>query len=226
MSNIDPTARDPTSGRSQIRRFSIHGSAQTWLSGELLAYGIRNPAGFAFSPMSGSQLFVVENGASIDNATGLTSTFVNDNPADEMELVDLRRYKGAFFGFPDCTTIWNGSADPTGVPQYVNFARGQQFSLHLQPDRDDAWCAVVANNRPPVLSFQVRSSPHYTDLVNFYLFLQAHSVPLDIKFYEPRHRGAEAESSGAFPRSLANDAFVTFRGSFNRNPPTGYGVIQ
>jgi hypothetical protein len=160
LENIDPTARDPASGRSQIRRFSLRSSSpQTWISGELLAYGIRNPAGFAFSPLSPTKLAIVENGASIDNVTGLTSAFVNDNPADELELVDLRRDKGASFGFPDCSTIWNGSADPSGVPQYVGFARGQQFSLHLEAGRDDAWCAVVANNRPPALSFQVRTVP-------------------------------------------------------------------
>lgn len=157
LTNIDETARDPSSGRSQIRRFALGSNAtQSYLSGELIAYGIRNPAGFAFSPISpASTLFVVENGASIDNVTGLTATFVNDNPADELESVDLVHGLGRSYGFPDCTTIWNPKADPAGDPQYVNFTVGEQFSLELEADRDNDWCSKPQNNLPPSLSFQV-----------------------------------------------------------------------
>lgn len=155
LTNIDETARDPASGRSQIRRFSLSANTtQSFSSGELVAYGIRNPAGFAFSPVSPS-LFVVENGASIDNVTSLTETFVNDNPADELELVDLVHGLGKPYGFPDCTSLWNPQADPAGDPQYVNLTVGSQISLHLEADRDDAWCLKRKNNIPPALSFQV-----------------------------------------------------------------------
>ncbi|KAJ7146382.1 hypothetical protein C8R44DRAFT_864153 [Mycena epipterygia] len=209
FTNIDPTARDPSSGRSQIRRFVLpHLTNDTpsaplkWAGGEIDAYGIRNPAGFAFHPSSSDALYVLENGASIDNVTGLTATFVNDNPADEINLVvlngDLK-----FYGFPDCTTLWNPQADPIGDPQYVGLKRGDQISLLLEPERDDAWCSSSANNVPPVLSFQ------------------AHSVPLDIKFYE----APEEPSAVSFPSTLAGHAVVSFHGSFDRTPPTGYGVV-
>ncbi|KAJ7587136.1 hypothetical protein C8J56DRAFT_943668 [Mycena floridula] len=191
FTNIDPTARDPASGRSQVRRFLVSPvsplPAVSWLSGELIAYGIRNPAGFAFSPFEPS-LYVLENGASIDNVTGLTSTFVNDNPADELNVVSLDDL-GGFYGFPDCTTLWNPQADPVGDPQYVSLSTGDQISLHLEADRDDTWCRDPSNNVPPAVSFQ------------------AHSVPLDIKFH-------------------GSEAFVSFHGSFNRVPPTGYGVVR
>ncbi|KAF5338104.1 hypothetical protein D9758_015381 [Tetrapyrgos nigripes] len=205
LTNIDLTARDPASGRSQIRRFPLtatSASTQSWSSGGIIAYGIRNPAGFAFGPSSSSnELYIVENGASIDNVTGLTSDFVNDNPADELELVDLAGYTSStlpFFGFPDCATLWNPQADPTGDPQFASLAKGEQFSLILPVDagdeiRDDSWCRDESNNRRPALSFQ------------------AHSVPLDIKF--------QSGPSGA-------DAFVSFHGSFDRDPPTGYGVVK
>lgn len=174
LTNIDTTARDPSSGRSQIRRFSLNptttSATPTWLSGDLVAYGIRNPAGFALYPTPSvipllasssssppvRQLYVVENGASIDNVTGLTAAFVNDNPADELNLVTLSADKeGKFYGFPDCTTLWNPDADPVGDPQYTSLAKGSQISLHLLPERGDAWCQNVANNVPPALSFQV-----------------------------------------------------------------------
>ncbi|KAF8186845.1 soluble quino protein glucose/sorbosone dehydrogenase [Mycena galopus ATCC 62051] len=207
LTNIDPTARDPSSGRSQIRRFVLPQSKPTiplqWSAGEILAYGIRNPAGFAFHPSSSNQLYVVENGPSIDNVTGLTPTFVNDNPADEIDLVSVGG-KLEFYGFPDCVPLWNPSADPIGDPQYVKLRRGDEISLLLEPERNDTWCMSPKNNVPPVLNFQ------------------AHSVPLDIKFYEAPNQ----PSATSFPSSFNGDAVVSFHGSFDRVPPTGYGVVH
>ncbi|KAJ7834710.1 hypothetical protein B0H14DRAFT_2798033 [Mycena olivaceomarginata] len=207
LTNIDPTARDPSSGRSQIRSFILPPSnsdtSLPWSSGEVVVYGIRNPAGFAFHPSSSQQLYVVENGASIDNVTGLTDTFVNDNPADEVNLVHLNGTLQSY-GFPDCTTLWNPQADPIGDPQYVDLLTGDQISLLLEADRDDAWCSSSANNVPSVLSFQ------------------AHSVPLDIKFYQ----APDVPSEISFPSAFSRDALVSFHGSFDRTPPTGYGVVH
>lgn len=99
----------------------------------------------------------MDNGASIDNVTGLTAAFVNDNPADELEFVPLGAPPSAnrFYGFPDCTTVWNPRADPQGDPRFLTFKTGEQFSLELEPERDDAWCQDPKNNVPPRLSFQV-----------------------------------------------------------------------
>ncbi|KAF8909721.1 hypothetical protein CPB84DRAFT_1765299 [Gymnopilus junonius] len=230
LTNIDVTARDPSNGRSQIRRFVLSASTSSlplqWSNGQVVAFGIRNPAGFAFpptipgglsplAPLQERTLFVVENGASIDNVTGLTAAFVNDNPADELEFVIYpTKLNGPTtipipapksYGFPDCTSLWNGSADPVGDPQFVGKPRGYQFSLDLEPSREDAFCQNVANNKPPRLSFQ------------------AHSVPLDIKYYTP---AVIPIKPPAFPASFINQAFVSFHGSFDRTPPTGYGVIR
>lgn len=227
FTNIDPTARDPSSGRSQIRRFDVPPShnAQAaplqWSEGEILVYGIRNPAGFAFHPSSSEKLYVVENGASIDNVTGLTATFVNDNPADEMNLVKVNGSLD-FYGFPDCTTLWNPQADPVGDPQYVGLKKGDQISLMLEPERDDAWCSSAINNVPPVLSFQVNFRSTTTCGVKYSPYVQAHSVPLDIKFYKAPQKLAPR----SFPSSFTGDAVVSFHGSFDRTPPTGYGVVQ
>lgn len=174
--NIDLTARNPASGRSQVRLFSFL-TAQPlpimWENGFVVAYGIRNPAGLTFvpsifaSPLASQTLLVVENSASIENVTGLTATFANDNPADEIEsltmLPSINNTTGPFFGFPDCATLWNGSADPVGVPQFKRVPRGTQFSLKL-PDVSgttphlDPWCQDMSDNRPPAFSFQVRST--------------------------------------------------------------------
>ncbi|PFH50981.1 hypothetical protein AMATHDRAFT_60193 [Amanita thiersii Skay4041] len=220
LTNIDPTARDPSSGRSEVRRFplpSVSGSETPieWSSGRVIAYGIRNPGGFAFLPSSelvetptfAQQLYIVENGASIDNVTGLTPEFVNDNPADEINIVPMLcdgTGLPPFFGFPDCATLWNPLADPEGVTQYKNLSKGDQISLKLESERDDAWCQDTSNNIPPALSFQ------------------AHSVPLDVKFYRP----PDLVSTGSFPSGFSGDAFVSFHGSFDRTPPTGYGIVR
>lgn len=75
LDNIDATATDPSNGRSQIRRFALPPGARstpyTWPSGgELIAYGIRNPAGFSLGPkltqgILPPTLWAIENGASL-----------------------------------------------------------------------------------------------------------------------------------------------------------------
>ncbi|XP_006462984.1 hypothetical protein AGABI2DRAFT_224678 [Agaricus bisporus var. bisporus H97] len=219
--NIDITARDPASGRSQIRSFSLLTKQPwplNWENGVVVAYGIRNPAGFAFvpspqvGPVDSQTLLVVENAPSIDNVTGLTAAFANDNPADEIESVTISATGNttpASYGFPDCATLWNGAADPTGVPQYKDSPRGTQFSLNLPSlstplPRLDPWCQNMTNNHPPAFNFQ------------------AHSVPLDIKRYEPEPIGV----GGGLPGEWSGDVFVSFHGSFDRTPPTGYGVVH
>ncbi|MBW4568323.1 MAG: sorbosone dehydrogenase family protein [Tolypothrix carrinoi HA7290-LM1] len=55
-----------------------------------------------------------------------------------------------------------------------------------------------ANTQPPALTYT------------------AHSAPLGMLFY----------TGSQFPEEYRNDAFVTMRGSWNRNPPSGYKVVR
>lgn len=55
-----------------------------------------------------------------------------------------------------------------------------------------------ANTQPPVLTYT------------------AHSAPLDMLFY----------TASQFPEEYRNDAIVTMRGSWNRNPPAGYKLVR
>lgn len=182
LTNIDVTARNPANGRSQIRRLVFNPLIAIfppptipWADGTVIAYGIRNPAGFAYSvapsidPVNTRSLLVVENGASIENVTGFTALFANDNPSDEIDLVKYTAVlppvtpipAPQFYGFPDCAPLWNPSADPAGDPEYVGLPRGTQFSLNLEATRNDAWCQDTSNNVPPVLDFQVTGFPSY-----------------------------------------------------------------
>ena len=48
------------------------------------------------------------------------------------------------------------------------------------------------------------------------LFYTPHAAPLQMAFY----------TGAMFPAEYKNDAFVAFRGSWNRNPPSGYEVVR
>ncbi|MBK7973224.1 MAG: hypothetical protein IPK07_08085 [Deltaproteobacteria bacterium] len=75
---------------------------------------------------------------------------------------------------------------------------GTQVKAEIFPSpHDDAWCA--ANSERPVT------------------FFQAHSAPLDITFFD----GPE----GKLPARWKGGAFVSFHGSWDRNPYTGYKVV-
>lgn len=171
--NIDITARVPGSGRSQVRLFHLNTFRSIpfeWTDGIVIAYGIRNPAGFTIvnGTSSANTLLIVDNGASINNVTGIT--FANDNPADEINTVILSPNDTfpPFFGFPDCSTLWNPKADLIDDPEYATLSRGAQFSFNLPTvssestgPRDDAWCQNATNNRPPAFNFQASSGPFY-----------------------------------------------------------------
>ncbi|TFY71113.1 hypothetical protein EVG20_g1901 [Dentipellis fragilis] len=133
--NVDPTARDPASGNPQIRSFTLSSLAHApvnFTSGVLVADDTRGGEWGLYRQYH---------------------TFVNDNPADEDELVDLSP-SAKFYGFPDCMTLWSAHADPIGDLQFVGLPRGSQFSLELESSRGDDWCRDSVNNQPPHVIFQ------------------------------------------------------------------------
>lgn len=75
---------------------------------------------------------------------------------------------------------------------------GTQWADPDNTTHDDAWCKDPDNVIPPILS------------------MQAHSAPLGIVFY----------TGSAFPSEVRGDAFITFHGSWNRSPETGYKVVR
>ena len=101
--------------------------------------------------------------------------------------------------------------------------QGEQFSINGTTLFNNTFCRNPANNVPPTLLFQVRipSKSHCTLVLK--AAFKPHSVPLDIKFYAtPR----TSTVSKGLPSKWSGDAFVSFHGSFDRVPPTGYGVVR
>jgi glucose/arabinose dehydrogenase len=87
------------------------------------------------------------------------------------------------------------------LPDSVGMGPGTQWADPATIDdgtHTDAWCQNASNVVPPALA------------------MQAHSAPLDLIFYP----------GGSFPASYTGDLFVTFHGSWNREPPTGYKVMH
>jgi len=100
-------------------------------------------------------------------------------------------------GFYGYPYCWTEFLLPAGVGE----GPGAQWA-HPQFVSDgthtDAWCKDPANVVAPLVT------------------MQAHSAPLDLLFYP----------GGAFSADLTGDAFVTFHGSWNRSPATGYKVVR
>jgi hypothetical protein len=138
-------------------------------------------------------------------------TLCSFSPAEELNRISLRNISTRadnqkYYGYPTCYTAWDSSALTTSSPQFT-FQTGSQFSIRTSPDtRDDGWCGADANNIKPILS------------------LQAHSAPLDIVFYDAPSANSEGVSTTrqyAVNTDWDGDAFVSFHGSWNRDPATG-----
>jgi glucose/arabinose dehydrogenase len=148
-----------------------------------------------------------------------TATMLRVNPANweyEIYAKGLRNtigfgwhpVSGNFYGF-DHNTDHRGDNWP---PEEVNHIRqGLHYGLpfcggdrevdwHVaqNPDGDIPRQQFCAGTEPPVLTYI------------------AHAAPMQMVFY----------TGTQFPAEYRNDAFVTMRGSWNRNPPIGYEVVR
>ncbi|KAG8700978.1 hypothetical protein FRC09_005631 [Ceratobasidium sp. 395] len=221
-SNQDEEAANLASGRSQIRRFALNSSlpANTgwhWDQGELLGWGLRNAVGIALST-DGNDLWEVENSA--DDVRWQNIDVHLDNPAEELNFIRLNNTSSTpdaqkYYGYPTCYTVWDSSSPSLASQQPTfSFQTGQQFSIRNPGPglvQDDNWCNTETNNIKPRLS------------------MQAHSAPLDIVFYQAPSNRSEGFSTAqryAMNTSWGGDAFVSFHGSWNRDPPTGYKIVR
>lgn len=131
-------------------------------------------------------------------------TKAHQHTAEELNRVPLNNVSSIpdaqkFYGYPYCFTAWDSSALSSSS---FNFQTGAQFSIRNPPDTpDDNWCSLDQNNIKPTLS------------------MQAHSAPLDIVFYNAPQNATARQY--AIDTQWDGHAFVSFHGSWNRNPPTG-----
>lgn len=98
--NIDPLALDIETGSAQIRRFRLSDpSLRTWMDGELVAWGLRNSVGIAMDSRNPQVIYQLENSA--DNIVSPTwGNVVDDNPAEELNMIDLNDMGRNYGKFP------------------------------------------------------------------------------------------------------------------------------
>ncbi|KAF2732810.1 soluble quino protein glucose dehydrogenase [Polyplosphaeria fusca] len=187
--NIDSPTAQESSGRSQIRAFSItkiRSAAADYLTGDILGWGLRNSVGIGEDPLGG--IWSVEN--SVDQMSRENKDIHNTNPCEELNYHGIisnanNTLKGANFGYPQCFAVW----DPTVLPNPGTFKTGQNFAIGNPSGAvTDATCS---SRQAPKLCFP------------------SHTAPLDIKFN---------------PNGTA--AYITFHGSWNRNPPDGFRLSK
>ena len=184
--------------RAVLKRFDLSkvtADPFKWTAGEVFAVGLRNMVGF--TQHSSGRIYGVVNG--MDNLTYEGVDIKENNPADEVSLIE----QGKAYGYPYCFTAQQvsttGSAGPRPVvPGTMLRAQASMNSSPAVPvfvnPHDDAWCA--ANATPPLT------------------FTPAHEAALDIAFNE----GA----GDALPPEWKGGAFVALHGSWNRGKPSGY----
>ena len=169
-SNVDQGS-DQLELRSQIRRFqlpdSIPAGGIAYNTGEVLATGMRNESGIFVDAQD--RLWGVENGRDNLSDSQLGGDIHNDNPGEEINLVDGQGSKA--YGYPYCFSehILNGGQGP-GV-QWADDSLGTDLR------KNDAFCQNLSNIHPPayvmpahwaplgVIQYTGRSLPYTGDLL-------------------------------------------------------------
>jgi glucose/arabinose dehydrogenase len=185
--------------RSLIKRFDLSKLvAKTpfqWSSGEAFTLGLRNVNGFARNETT-KKIYGVVNGIDdvhYTSVAGQEGPDVHvDNPGEQ--IVEIAA--GKSYGYPFCFTaqrvFTNGDTGTLLAP-------GTQLHNWGYNTHDDAWCAT--NSLVPTT------------------FVQAHSAPLDLVFFDK-------QAQGVLPERFRGGAFVAFHGSWNREiAQTGYKVV-
>jgi glucose/arabinose dehydrogenase len=133
-------------------------------------------------------MYGVVNG--MDNVTYKGQDIHNDNPGEQIVKLGF----GKKFGYPFCFTAQR-VVDNSQVISPGTQVLNEQWPI---TGVDSAWC--TANSTQPAT------------------FIQAHSAPLDIIFFD-------SQPQGALPERWRGGAFVASHGSWDRSPATGYKVV-
>jgi glucose/arabinose dehydrogenase len=177
--------------RSLIKRFDL----SKFVAGTPFQWGAGEPFTLGLRNPVGftrneltKKMYAVVNG--MDDIIHAGVDVHQDNPGEQ--IVELTA--GAGYGYPFCFTAQRVFVTGTTGPIFpAGTQLGHSLSLH-----DDAWCA--ANSKPPTS------------------FIQAHSAPLDIAFFDKQPQGGLSED-------YRGGAFIALHGSWDRDTATGHKVV-
>jgi glucose/arabinose dehydrogenase len=120
-----------------------------------------------------------------------------DNPGEEIVALE----KGKAYGYPFCfaaaRVAVGGQLVSPGSKLHAAWSSQNPLANSTESAHDDAWCGAHADL--PLT------------------FMQAHSSPLGIAFFDG--------PDGALPAHYRGGAFVALHGSWDRTPATGYKVV-
>jgi glucose/arabinose dehydrogenase len=178
--------------RSLIKRFALAsfqaGTPFNWASSGEIVSHGLRNTNGFAKSATSGKIFGVVNG--LDNQSYGGQDVHNDNPGEQVVEIAM----GKNYGYPFCFTA---QRVVTGGSNVV--VPGTQLANAGSPSaKDDTWCGT--NSAQPAT------------------FVQAHSAPLDISFFDE-------QPTGNIPEKYRGGAFVALHGSWNRNPATGYKVV-
>jgi glucose/arabinose dehydrogenase len=144
---------DSDSSRSRVYRFpfsNFNSMSQSFdfQTGQIWADGLRNPLAIMFD--SRNRLWELDNGPDNLSRPDILADIYQDNPAEELNLLD----GPAWYGYPHCFTVGNLTRSFGTDPQFL-----QQFAWAPNSVYNDAFCQNAGNNRPPVSGIPAHSSP-------------------------------------------------------------------
>ena len=151
-SNVDSDAED-LELRSQIRRFDLSAALPangfTYASGEVVATGMRNEAGIYIDARD--RLWGVENGRDNLSDSDLGGDIHNDNPGEELNLVDGQGSK--FYGYPFCFSEHIVASGKGPGTQWAD------ESIGSSQRQTDAYCSDPAKVHPPAYVMPAHWAP-------------------------------------------------------------------
>ena len=151
-SNVD-TSQSEWGTRSQIRRYTIPASIPSgglaYISGEVIASGMRNESGIFVD--ADDRLWGVENGRDNLADSDLGGDIHNDNPGEEINLVDGQGPK--FYGYPHCFSEFKVMSGQGQGAQWAD----QTLEAAIQ--KTDAFCRDGAQVHPPAFVMPAHWAP-------------------------------------------------------------------
>jgi glucose/arabinose dehydrogenase len=152
-SNVDAT-QDEWDTRAQIRRFVIPANILSgglgYASGEVIATGMRNEAGIFVD--EGDRIWGVENGRDNLSDSDLGGDIHNDNPGEEINLIDGKGPK--FYGYPLCFSEFKLATGARGQG-----AQWADQTLAAAQQKTDDYCRDPAQVRAPAYAMPAHWAP-------------------------------------------------------------------
>jgi glucose/arabinose dehydrogenase len=151
-SNVD-TSQSEWDTRAQIRRYTVANGVPTgglaYTTGEVLASGMRNEAGIFVD--TDDRIWSVENGRDNLADDDLGGDIHNDNPGEEINLVDGKDPK--FYGYPLCYSEFKLTGGKGQGTQWAD----QTLASAIQ--KTDDYCRDTTQVRPPIYAMPAHWAP-------------------------------------------------------------------